>query len=89
MARPNGAKNVKKHVFKDPTIEEIVEMEVEIKDPKTGKIIKQKVKVKKLKAVKNLEPEDFICSTSDIDDLEYEENRLLLSTEQDPEEKSR
>ena len=51
MARPKGTKKVKKHVFEDPTIEEIVEMEIEVKDPVTGKMIKQKVKVKKLKKI--------------------------------------
>jgi hypothetical protein len=86
MARPKGAKNVKKHVFKDPTIEEIVEMEVEIKDPKTGKIIKQKVKVKRLKAVKNFGPKEFVGASSVLDDLEQEENERLLSAEPDPEE---
>ncbi len=86
MARPKGAKNVKKHVFKDPMIEEIVEMEVEIKDPKTGKIIKQKVKVKKLKAIKDFGPKEFVGASSVIDDLEKEENERILSTDPDPEE---
>ena len=86
MARPKGAKNVKKHVFKDPMIEEIVEMEVEVKDPTTGKLIKQKVKVKRLKAIKNFGPKEFIGATSVIDDLEQEENERLLSSEPEPEE---
>lgn len=86
MARPKGAKNVKKHVFKDPTIEEIVEMEIEVKDPVTGKMIKQKVKVKKLKAIKDFGPKEFIGASSVIDDLEKEENERILSTEPDPEE---
>lgn len=86
MARPKGAKNVKKHVFKDPMIEEIVEMEVEVKDPTTGKIIKQKVKVKKLKAIKDFGPKEFVGASSVIDDLEKEENERILSTEPDPEE---
>jgi hypothetical protein len=86
MARPKGAKNVKKHVFKDPTIEEIVEMEVEVKDPVTGKMIKQKVKVKRLKAIKNSGPKEFVGATSVLDDLEQEENERLLFAEPDPEE---
>jgi hypothetical protein len=44
-------KKPKKVVFQEPTIQEIVEMEIEVKDPATGKMIKQKVKVKKLKPV--------------------------------------
>lgn len=84
MARPKGAKNIKKHVFQDPTIEEVVEMEIEVKDPKTGKIIKQKVKVKKLKALKR-EEKVFMGASSIIDDLEKEEQELA-STEPDTEE---
>lgn len=74
MARPKGAKN-KKHVFQDPTIEEIVEMEVEVKDPKTGKMIKQKVKVKKLKALKR-DDRVFVGAQSIIDDLEAKEDEI-------------
>ena len=85
MARPKGAKNkaTKKHVFKDPTVEEIVEMEIEVRDPLTGKMIKQKVKVKKLKKVKT-EEKVFVGAQSIIDDLEKEDNELT-STEPDPE----
>lgn len=86
MARPKGAKNVKRHVFKDPMIEEIVEMEVEIKDPKTGKIIKQKVKVKKLKKVTDSGPKVFKGAQSVLDDLEQEENERMLNADPDPEE---
>ena len=78
MARPKGAKNIKKHVFKDPTIEEVVEMEIEVKDPQTGKMIKQKVKVKKLKTLKR-EEKVFMGASSIIDDLEKEEQELALS----------
>lgn len=84
MARPKGAKNIKKHVFKDPTIEEVVEMEIEVKDPLTGKMIKQKVKVKKLKALKR-EEKVFMGASSIIDDLEKEEQELA-STEPDTED---
>lgn len=86
MARPKGAKNVKKHVFKDPTIEEIVEMEIEVKDPETGKIIKQKVKVKRLKRITDAGPKVFVGASSVLDDLEQEENERLLNTEPNPEE---
>lgn len=86
MARPKGAKNVKKHVFKDPTIEEIVEMEIEVKDPVTGKIIKQKVKVKKLKRITDTGPKVFMGATSVLDDLEQEETERLLNAEPNPEE---
>lgn len=78
MARPKGAKNIKKHVFKDATIEEVVEMEIEVKDPKTGKMIKQKVKVKRLKALKR-EEKVFMGASSIIDDLEKEEQELASS----------
>ena len=86
MARPKGAKNVKKHVFKDPMIEEIVEMEIEVKDPVTGKMIKQKVKVTKLKKVTNSGPKVFTGVQSVLDDLEQEETERLLSSEPDSEE---
>lgn len=87
MARPKGAKNIKKkHVFQDPMVEEIVEIEVEVKDPKTGKMIKQKVKMKKLKSIKNFGPKEFVGASSVIDDLEQEENERILNTDPDPEE---
>lgn len=85
MARPKGTKKVKKHVFQDPTIEEIVEMEIEVKDPVTGKMIKQKVKVKKLKKIVDNGPRVFMGASSVIDDLEKEENERILS-EPDQEE---
>lgn len=85
MARPKGAKNVKKHVFKDPTVEEIVEVEVEFICPKRGKI-KQKVKMKKLKKIVDNGPKVFVGASSVIDDLEQEETERILSTEPDPED---
>ena len=85
MTRPKGTKNVKKHVFKDPTIEEIVEIEVEFMCPKRG-LVKQKVKVKRLKSIKDSGPREFIGASSVIDDLEQEENERLLSVEPEPEE---
>lgn len=88
MARPKGAKNVKnvkKHVFQDPTIEDIIEVEVEFVCPKRG-LIKQKVKMKKLKKITNSGPRAFIGASSVIDDLEQEETERLLSAEPDPEE---
>jgi hypothetical protein len=73
----------KKHVFQDPTVEEIVEMEIEVKDPVTGKMIKQKVKVKKLKAIKR-EEKVFVGATSIIDEIE--KNESLDDIEVDTEE---
>lgn len=84
MARPKGAKNVKKHVFKDPQVEEIVEQEIEVKDPVTGKMIKQVVKIKKLKTMKR-DDKVFVGAQSIIDDLEKEESEIS-STEPDSEE---
>lgn len=86
MGRPKGAKNVKKHVFKDPTIEEIVEMEIEVKDPVTGQIIKQKVKVKKLKRVTDSGSKVFVGASSVLDDLEKEENERLMNQDPNPED---
>jgi hypothetical protein len=86
VARPKGAKNkveVKKHVFKDPTIEEIVEVEVEFNCPVRGKI-KQKVKVKKLKKVVN-DQRTFVGAQSIIDDIEKEEGDIS-TLEPDPED---
>ncbi len=86
MARPKGAKNVKKkHVFQDPMVEEIVEVEVEFMCPKRG-LVKQKVKMKKLKKVTDAGPRVFVGASSVIDDLEQEENERLLNTDPDPEE---
>jgi hypothetical protein len=82
MARPKGAKNKKKHVFQDPEVEEIVEMEVEVRDPKTGKMIKQKVKVKRLKSIK-VEERVFVGAQSVLDDLEKEDDLSNLGTEAD------
>ena len=85
MARPKGAKNIKKHVFKDPTIEAVEEMEIEVRCPATGKMIKQKVKVKKLKKIVDSGPKVFMGASSVLDDLEKEETERLL-TEPDQEE---
>lgn len=85
MARPKGAKNVKKHVFKDPTIEEVTEQWIEFTCPKRG-LVRQKVKVKKLKKVIDNGPKVFVGASSVIDDLEQEETERILSTEPDPED---
>jgi hypothetical protein len=86
MARPKGAKNKKtNHVFKDPQIEEIVEMDVEVKDPVTGKMIKQKVKVKRLKKVTHDPHRVFVGPKDIIEDLESKEDDLS-SIEPDPED---
>lgn len=86
MARPKGAKNRKtNHVFEDPQIQEIVEMEVEFKCPATGKMIKQKVKVKRLKKVTTDPHRTFVGAQSIIDDLESKEDSIS-STELDPED---
>lgn len=84
MARPKGAKNkaIKKHVFKDPMVEDVVEVEVEFNCPVRGKI-KQKVKMKKLKKVKT-EDRVFVGAQSIIDDLEKEESEIA-TTDADPE----
>lgn len=84
MARPKGAKNKKKHVFEDPTVEEIVEVEVEFNCPVRGKI-KQKVKMKRLKKVTTDPHRTFVGAQSIIDDLEAKEDSIS-STELDPEE---
>lgn len=84
MARPKGSKNVKKHVFKDPQIEEIIEQEIEFKDPITGKMIKQVVKVKRLKKVKT-EHKVFVGARDLIDDIESKEDDISMA-ELDPEE---
>jgi len=85
MARPKGTNKIKKHVFKDPTIEEIVEIEVEFMCPKRG-LVKQKVKMKKLKKVVDSGPKTFMGASSVIDDLEQEETERLLSAPPDAEE---
>lgn len=74
MARPKGAKNKKKHVFQDPTIEEIVEVEMEFNCPVRGKI-KQMVKVKRLKKIKS-EQKVFVGAQSILDDIESKEDGL-------------
>jgi hypothetical protein len=75
MAKQKSVKKVKKHVFKDPMIEEIVEVEIEFICPIRGKI-KQKTKVKKMKKVK-IEHKLFVGAQSLIDDLEKEETTLI------------
>jgi hypothetical protein len=82
VARPKSTKPVKKHVFKDPTIEEIVEVEVEFMCPKRG-LVKQKVKMKKLKKIVDSGPRVFVGASSIIDDLEKEEEQIVST---DPEE---
>lgn len=82
MARPKGAKN-KKHVFKDPTIEAVVEVEVEFNCPVRGKV-KQMVKVKKLKKGEH-QQKVFVGAKSIIDDIEKDEEELL-GTEPDSED---
>ena len=74
MARPKGSKNKKKHVFQDPTVEEVIEQWVEYRCPVRG-LVREKVKVKKLKKVVN-EPKVFVGHQSIIDDLEAKEADL-------------
>ena len=83
MARPKGAKN-KKHVFEDPQVEEIVEVEIDFICPVRGKI-KQKVKMKRLKKVTSTHDHKFVGASSIIDDLESKEDDLS-SLNTDPEE---
>lgn len=78
MARKKGSKN-KKHVFPDPQIEEIVEVEIEYICPKRGKV-KQKVKMKKLKPVK-VDPIYKINSLDSIPEIEDDNSLLEFSTE--------
>ena len=80
MARPKGAKNVKKHVFKDPQVEGIVEEYIEFMCPKRG-LVRQKVKVKKLKKVTHDPNRKFVGAQSIIDDLESKEDNI---TDLDP-----
>jgi len=85
MARPKNTKNktaVKKHVFKDPTIEEIVEVEVEFNCPVRGKI-KQKVKMKRLKKVKT-DNRVFVGASDLFDSLDKEDDIAAFTS--DPEE---
>lgn len=84
MARPKGAKNVKKHVFKDPMIEEIVEEWVEFMCPKRG-LVRQKIKIKRLKRVTHDPHRTFVGAQSLIDDLEAKEDDIS-TLEPDPEE---
>lgn len=85
MARPKGSKggSKKKHVFQDPQIEEIVDVEIEFICPIRGKV-KQKVKMKRLKKVAPNENRTFMGASSLIDDLESKES--LSDKEPDPEE---
>ena len=82
MARPKGSKN-KKHVFKDPMVEEIVEEWVEFNCPKRGKV-RQLVKVKRLKKV-STESKVFVGAQSIVDELESKEGGIS-ELDPDPEE---
>lgn len=85
MARPKGAKNVKKkHVFVDPQVEEIVEEWVEFMCPTRG-LVRQKVKIKKLKKVTTDPHRVFVGAKDIIDDLEAKEDELS-DLEPEPEE---
>lgn len=80
MARPKIKKKIKKHVFKDPTIEEIVEQEVEFICPVRGKI-KQKVKIKRLKKL-IVDNRTAIKATEDaLDALDKEDDGLTIYNE--------
>jgi hypothetical protein len=81
MARPKGAKNKKKHVFQDPQIEEIVEIEVEFICPKRGKV-KQKVKVKKLKPIK-VDGVQQVTAKDEIDKIDKEDDSLSMYGDQE------
>lgn len=83
MPRPKGAKN-KKHVFKDPTIEEIVEEWVEFTCPVRGKV-RQLVKIKRLKKMSS-EAKQFMGAQSLVDELESKEGDEISGTEPNPEE---
>ena len=81
MARPKGAKNKKKHVFQDPQVEEIVEVEVEFICPKRGKV-KQRVKMKKLKSVK-VDPVQQIPATDEIDKMDEDDGISIYGNEEE------
>lgn len=85
MVRPKGTKNIKKHVFKDPQVQDVVEEWIEYVCPKRG-LVRQKVKVKKLKKITDNGLRTFVGASSVIDDLEQEENERLLSADPEPEE---
>lgn len=76
MARPKGLSKIKKHVFKDPQIEDVVEVEVEFVCPKRGKI-KQKVKMKKLRSVK-IDTIHHVDAKLGLEDLDKEDDGLSM-----------
>ena len=75
----------KKHVFQDPTIEEIVEVEVEFIRPKRGKV-KQKVKMKKLKAVTAGESKPIILAKDDVETLDTDDGLSIYDVPEEIEE---
>lgn len=84
MARPKGAKNIKKTIFPDPQVEEIIEEWVEFMCPKRG-LVRQKVKVKRLKKVTHDPHRKFVGAKDIIDDLEAKEEDIS-TLDLDPEE---
>jgi hypothetical protein len=80
MARPKGAKN-KKHVFKDPKVESVVEEWVEFTCPVRGKV-KQKVKIKKIRKV-NMDGKMFVGARDIIEDLESKEGDISSTDAED------
>jgi len=80
MARPKIKKKIKKHVFKDPTIEDIIEQDIEFLCPVRGKV-KQKVKIKKLKKL-IIDNRTAIKATEDaLDALDKEDDGLTIYSE--------
>ena len=82
MAKPKVKKKIKKHVFKDPTIEEIVETEIEFMCPIRG-LIKQKVKVKRLKKLSVDYRSPIKAVQDDLDALDKETDLTLYDESED------
>jgi hypothetical protein len=84
MARQKNTKRKKKHVFEDPQIEEIVEVEIEYICPKRGKV-KQKVKMKKLKPVK-VNCIQQISTSDEVEKIDEDQSLSIYSDDDSDEE---
>lgn len=80
MGRVKGSKN-KKTNKKDPSVEEIVEVEIEYVCPKRGKV-KEKVKVKRLKSFK-VDSSQMINTRDMVEDVD---NTDEINDQEDVEE---
>jgi len=82
MARPKkvlpAKKPIKKHVNKDPRLEEVYEQEVTFMCPKRG-LVTQKVKIHKFKpAASNENGKHILLSSDSIDRLEEKDDGLSI-----------